>query len=42
MTELVDVNRTAALRAERLQVMAFCSGLSEEAWLSPSAAEGGR
>jgi hypothetical protein len=40
VTELVDVNRTAALRAERLQVMAFCSGLSEEAWLSPSAAEG--
>lgn len=40
MTLVLRPNRTSALRAERLEVLRFCSQLSPEEWSAPSAASG--
>lgn len=42
MTTQLVPNRTAALRAERLEVLHFCSELTREEWLAPSNAIGWR
>lgn len=39
MTLRLLPNRTSALRAERLEVLRFCSDLSREEWSAPSTAQ---
>ena len=42
MTTQFLPNRTAALQAERMEVLRFCSGLTPQEWSAPSAAHGWR